>query len=141
MHATHDMRIGYYRDTHRRRVAAEDPRHQRLIRRSGVHDSAPARRRSSQPVNVGSFRTGLRAWLDEHDLTPGPTTRCRAICGNSPGSAAYLDDADWMRYGWPVEVGGLGGPVVLRAIVGEEVVGRRLAEPGPIGCSRCSHPR
>jgi len=42
-----------------------------------------------------------------------------------------LYDADWMRYGWPVEVGGLGGPAVLRAIVGEEVVGRRLAEPGP----------
>jgi alkylation response protein AidB-like acyl-CoA dehydrogenase len=36
-----------------------------------------------------------------------------------------------MRYGWPTEVGGLGGPAVLRAIVGEEVVGRRLAEPGP----------
>ena len=42
-----------------------------------------------------------------------------------------LYDADWMRYGWPKEVGGLGGPAVLRAIVGEEVVGRRLAEPGP----------
>ena len=42
-----------------------------------------------------------------------------------------LYDADWMRYGWPVEVGGLGGPALLRAIVGEEVVGRRLAEPGP----------
>ncbi len=42
-----------------------------------------------------------------------------------------LYDADWMRYGWPTEVGGLGGPAVLRAIVGEEVVGRRLAEPGP----------
>ncbi|MBV8388070.1 MAG: acyl-CoA dehydrogenase family protein, partial [Acidimicrobiia bacterium] len=27
--------------------------------------------------------------------------------------------------------GGLGGPAVLRAIVGEAVVGRRLAEPGP----------
>ena len=42
-----------------------------------------------------------------------------------------LYDADWMRYGWPEEVGGLGGPAILRAVVGEEVVGRRLAEPGP----------
>ncbi|MGH3968467.1 MAG: acyl-CoA dehydrogenase family protein, partial [Mycobacterium sp.] len=42
-----------------------------------------------------------------------------------------LYDADWMRYGWPEEVGGLGGPAMLRAIVGEEVVGRGLAEPGP----------
>ena len=45
--------------------------------------------------------------------------------------SAALYDADWMRYGWPVEAGGLGGPAILRAIVGEEVVGRRLAEPGP----------
>ncbi|AAS03033.1 acyl-CoA dehydrogenase [Mycobacterium avium subsp. paratuberculosis] len=35
------------------------------------------------------------------------------------------------RSRWPAEVGGLGGPAVLRAVVGEEVVGRRLAEPGP----------
>ena len=31
-----------------------------------------------------------------------------------------------MRYGWPERAGGLGGPAILRAIVGEEVVGRRL---------------
>jgi alkylation response protein AidB-like acyl-CoA dehydrogenase len=42
-----------------------------------------------------------------------------------------LYDAGWMRYGWPTAVGGLGGPALLRAIVGEEVVGRRLVEPGP----------
>ena len=44
-------------------------------------------------------------------------------------SALY--DAGWMRWGWPVEAGGLGGPMILRAIVGEEVVGRRLDDPGP----------
>jgi alkylation response protein AidB-like acyl-CoA dehydrogenase len=36
-----------------------------------------------------------------------------------------------MRYGWPIQVGGLGGAPILRAIVGEEIVGRNLAEPGP----------
>lgn len=36
-----------------------------------------------------------------------------------------------MRWGWPESAGGLGGPMILRAIVGEEVVGRRLDEPGP----------
>lgn len=35
-----------------------------------------------------------------------------------------------MRYGWPAEVGGLGGPAVLRAVLGEEVATRGLAEPG-----------
>ena len=41
-----------------------------------------------------------------------------------------LFDAGWMRYGWPAEVGGLGGPAVLRAVLGEEVAIRDLAEPG-----------
>jgi alkylation response protein AidB-like acyl-CoA dehydrogenase len=34
-----------------------------------------------------------------------------------------------MRYGWPEEVGGLGGPAVLRAVLGEEVTTRGLTEP------------
>jgi alkylation response protein AidB-like acyl-CoA dehydrogenase len=36
-----------------------------------------------------------------------------------------------MRYGWPESAGGLGGPEILRAIVGEEVVGRGIDHPGP----------
>ena len=36
-----------------------------------------------------------------------------------------------MRYGWPESAGGLGGPAILRAIVGEEIVGRGLDHPGP----------
>src|SRR5271156_4851392 len=35
------------------------------------------------------------------------------------------------RAGGPEKVGGLGGPDMLRAIAGEGVAGRRLAEPGP----------
>lgn len=38
--------------------------------------------------------------------------------------------AGWMRHGWPAEIGGLGGPAVLRAVLGEEVATRELAEPG-----------
>lgn len=82
-------------------------------------------------MKVEEFRTGLRAWLDEHDLTPGLD---RSLAGHMRQMARVseaLYEADWMRYGWPTEVGGLGGPLLLRAIVGEEVVGRRLAEPGP----------
>jgi alkylation response protein AidB-like acyl-CoA dehydrogenase len=82
-------------------------------------------------VNVEEFRAGLRAWLDENDLTPGPDHSLQAHMQQFARVSRALYDADWMRYGWPVEVGGLGGPAVLRAIVGEEVVGRRLAEPGP----------
>ncbi len=82
-------------------------------------------------MNVEEFRTGLRAWLDEHDLTPGADHSLQGHMQQFLRVSRALYDADWMRYGWPVEVGGLGGPAVFRAIVGEEVVGRRLAEPGP----------
>jgi alkylation response protein AidB-like acyl-CoA dehydrogenase len=82
-------------------------------------------------VKVEQFQADLCAWLDENDLTPGPDHSLQGHMGQMARVSAALYDAGWMRYGWPTEVGGLGGPALLRAIVGEEVVGRRLAEPGP----------
>jgi len=82
-------------------------------------------------MKVDEFRADLRAWLDEHDLTPGPDRSLEGHLKQLARVHSALYDAGWMRYGWPEEVGGLGGPAMLRAIVGEEVVGRRLAEPGP----------
>ena len=82
-------------------------------------------------MKVDQFRTDLRAWLDEHDLTPGPDQSLEGHIKQLARVHSALYDAGWMRYGWPQRVGGLGGPAMLRAIVGEEVVGRRLAEPGP----------
>ncbi len=77
------------------------------------------------------FRSALRAWLDDNDLTPPED---HSLAGHMTQFARVmraLYDAGWSRYGWPEQAGGLGGPDMLRAIVGEEVVGRRLAEPGP----------
>lgn len=82
-------------------------------------------------MNIAQFRADLRAWLDDHDLTPGSDRSLQGQMRQLARVHRALYDADWMRYGWPVEVGGLGGAAVLRSIVGEEVVGRRLAEPGP----------
>jgi len=82
-------------------------------------------------MNVEQFRADLRAWLDNNDLTPRPDHSLEGHIRQLARVHRALYDAGWMRYGWPTEVGGLGGSVVLRAIVGEEVVGRRLAEPGP----------
>jgi alkylation response protein AidB-like acyl-CoA dehydrogenase len=82
-------------------------------------------------VNVEQFQADLCAWLDENDLAPGPDHSLQGHMRQMARVSAALYDAGWMRYGWPTEVGGLGGPALLRAIVGEEVVGRRLAEPGP----------
>ncbi|MGI8329485.1 acyl-CoA dehydrogenase family protein [Actinomadura scrupuli] len=81
-------------------------------------------------MNVTRFRADLEAWLDGHDLSPGPDRSLDGQVAQLARVRRALYDADWMRYGWPAEVGGLGGPAVLRAVLGEEVAGRGLAEPG-----------
>ncbi|QIX52684.1 acyl-CoA dehydrogenase family protein [Rhodococcus sp. DMU1] len=81
-------------------------------------------------MNVGEFRAAVRAWLDENDLAPAPDHSFEAQVAQLSRVRRALYDAGWMRYGWPAEVGGLGGPAVLRAVLGEEVANRDLAEPG-----------
>ena len=82
-------------------------------------------------MKVAQFRADLRAWLDDNDLTPAPGRSLEGDMNQLARVHRALYDADWMRYGWPERVGGLGGSDILRAIVGEEIVGRGLAEPGP----------
>lgn len=77
------------------------------------------------------FRTELRAWLSENPLTPPDDHTLVGHMRQFARVQRALYDAGWSRYGWPEQAGGLGGSPILRAIVGEEVVGRRLAEPGP----------
>jgi alkylation response protein AidB-like acyl-CoA dehydrogenase len=85
-------------------------------------------------METAVFRSELRAWLDErpdlvpaHPDAPEPIEAQVAQLGRV---RAALHGAGWTRYGWPAEVGGLGGPAVLRAVLGEEVATRELAEPG-----------
>jgi alkylation response protein AidB-like acyl-CoA dehydrogenase len=86
----------------------------------------------TEPPTVEEFRSQLVAWLDEHDLTPPPGDHSLdAHHAQHSRVLRALYDAGWMRWGWPESAGGLGGPMVLRAIVGEEVVGRGLDDPGP----------
>ena len=86
----------------------------------------------TEAPTVEEFRSQLIAWLDEHDLTP-PADDHSLDAQHAQHSRVLgaLYDAGWMRWGWPESAGGLGGPMILRAIVGEEVVGRGLDEPGP----------
>ena len=81
-------------------------------------------------MNIEEFRSGLRAWLDENDLTPGTDPSFAREVAQLARVRRALYDAGWMRYGWPAAVSGLGGPAVLRAVLGEEVTTRGLAEPG-----------
>jgi alkylation response protein AidB-like acyl-CoA dehydrogenase len=82
-------------------------------------------------TTVDEFRSRLTAWLDDNDLTPGPDHSLPAHIEQMSRVRRALYDAGWMRYGWPEEVGGLGGSVIMRMIVAEEVLGRNIAEPGP----------
>ncbi|EME14343.1 acyl-CoA dehydrogenase family protein [Rhodococcus triatomae] len=90
-------------------------------------DSAGSDTLVSDPAE---FRTRVRAWLDENDLTPGPDHSLDGQVTQLARVRRALFDSGWMRHGWPAEVGGLGGPAVLRAVLGEEVATRDLAEPG-----------
>jgi alkylation response protein AidB-like acyl-CoA dehydrogenase len=83
-------------------------------------------------LSVGEFRAGVRAWLDSHDLSPAPggSSDLDGQVAQLLRVRSALYDAGWMRYGWPASVGGLGGPAMLRAVLGEEVASRDLAEPG-----------
>ena len=95
-------------------------------------------------MNVTEFRSALQAWLDENDLSVRGSAAGHSAPGESAPGGDSLDgqvaqlarvrralyEAGWMRYGWPPEVGGYGGPAALRAVLGEEVALRDLAEPG-----------
>ncbi|RAY17055.1 acyl-CoA dehydrogenase [Actinomadura craniellae] len=81
-------------------------------------------------MRVEEFRTGLRAWLDEHDLSPVHDKSLDGDMAQLSRVRRALFDAGWMRWGWPEHAGGLGGPTILRAVLGEEVATRGLAEPG-----------
>ena len=81
-------------------------------------------------MNVTEFRSGLRDWLDRNDLTPGPDHSLDGQVAQLARVRRALYEAGWMRYGWPAAIGGFGGPAVLRAVLGEEVATRDLAEPG-----------
>ena len=84
-------------------------------------------------MDTSTFRRDLTAWLDEHtaELTPpfeGNGTLDEQMVQYRRVKGA-LWDADFGRYGWPEAVGGLGGPTMFRAIVGEEIASRELADP------------
>jgi alkylation response protein AidB-like acyl-CoA dehydrogenase len=88
----------------------------------------------SVPTDVAGFRSALRDWLDAHgELEPAPDDLLEPIeeqVARLGRLRRALDGAGWTRYGWPGAVGGLGGPVALRAVLGEEISYRGLAEPG-----------
>lgn len=87
---------------------------------------------SASERRVSEFRRDLSSWLDVAGLEPpfeGAGNLDQQMAHYSVIKRA-LWDADFGRYGWPESVGGLGGPPLLRAVVGEEIAMRKLADPG-----------
>ena len=85
-------------------------------------------------MDLAAFKQGLDGWLDEHagELQPGDGSH--SLDGQMAQLArvkAAAFDAGWMRWGWPERVGGLGGPSIVRAYLGEALTYRGFVDPGP----------
>jgi alkylation response protein AidB-like acyl-CoA dehydrogenase len=82
-------------------------------------------------METTELRSELTAWLQHADLPPpsvGPGTLDEQMDRYFAVKQA-LWDADLGRYGWPEAVGGLGGDPLLRAVIGEEIAARKIADP------------
>jgi alkylation response protein AidB-like acyl-CoA dehydrogenase len=85
-------------------------------------------------MDIAEFRSELTAWLEVRHDELAPTF-------NPPGTLdehiaqmqrvkSMLYESDWMRYGWPEHVGGLGGSPMLRTELGAALAARDLTDPG-----------
>ncbi len=85
-------------------------------------------------MDLGTFRSGVDAWLDAHADELRPEYRGSGTLDEQVAQLAKVKrltfDAGWMRWGWPERVGGLGGSNLLRAYLGEAITRRDLWEPG-----------
>lgn len=85
-------------------------------------------------MDLSVFRTDLEAFLDDHadELAPpypGAGTLDQQM-HQLNRVKRVLWDAGHMGWGWPERVGGRGGDPALRAILGEAIIGRDLAQAG-----------
>ena len=85
-------------------------------------------------VSVSAHAAELRSWLLEHsaELAPFTLRDVRGIAEtveHERALLAMLYDAGWSRWGWPEDAGGLGGPVVLRAVLYDELAAAGLEVP------------
>lgn len=89
---------------------------------------------TAAPMELDEFRDGLDRWLDDHadELADdhGGTGSLAQEMQQLSKVKRLTFDAGWMRYGWPGEVGGLGGSTLLRAYLGEALTARDLVQPG-----------
>jgi alkylation response protein AidB-like acyl-CoA dehydrogenase len=84
-------------------------------------------------MELGEFRASLDRWLDDNAAALEPEYSGWPSLDESAVQLAKVKrltyDAGWMRWGWPEEVGGLGGSSLLRGYLGEALTGRALVDP------------
>ena len=88
-------------------------------------------------MDIATFRSELGRWLADHatDLN-----RFGALPTDLDGQFAVLGDlqrllydAGWLRWGWPEELGGLGGSSLLRGVLSEELAAAGCPPPFSFG--------
>jgi alkylation response protein AidB-like acyl-CoA dehydrogenase len=84
-------------------------------------------------MDLTTFRTALDDWLEQHGRELAPTYEGSGTLDQRVAHLAHVKqlayEAGWMRWGWPEEVGGLGGSPILRAYLGEALMAREVVEP------------
>jgi alkylation response protein AidB-like acyl-CoA dehydrogenase len=83
-----------------------------------------------EPVDI---RGRFTAWLAEHAEELAPfrdlPTDVDGVFATLSRLQRRLFDAGWIRYGWPTELGGLGGCIALRGMVSEELAAAGYPPP------------
>ena len=88
-------------------------------------------------LTPAEVRAELRTWMVRHrDELSGLASLGRdtnEVFDALSRLQRLLYDAGWIRLGWPVELGGIGGSIVLRAVVCEELAAAGYPPPFSFG--------
>jgi alkylation response protein AidB-like acyl-CoA dehydrogenase len=95
-------------------------------------------------ASTAKFRRALVSWIDEHRSELEPPYRdhgtTEEILSHQRRVQRLLFDQGFMRWGWPAEVGGLGGSPLFRAVLGEELTSRGLVHSAAYSMSEVLGP-
>jgi alkylation response protein AidB-like acyl-CoA dehydrogenase len=85
-------------------------------------------------MEIGEFRASVDTWLQQNSSALRPDAGAAETLDGQMAQLAKVKrltyEAGWMRWGWPIRVGGLGGSTLLRAYLGEALTSTDLVEPG-----------
>jgi alkylation response protein AidB-like acyl-CoA dehydrogenase len=86
---------------------------------------------SEADISLASFRDRLRRWLQQEFAEPLTDDGHSVEESTRHGARllAQLYEAGWNRFGWPTEVGGLGGDVRHRAVLYDELCRANIEPP------------